>query len=189
MSTPWALHEHSMESMSNPWALLMESMNTPWALHEHSMSTPWALHKHSMDFMSTPWALHEHSMSSMSTPWALHGKVWGSVKYRLFLWSQLPALVLFCVCCVQGYWGLAPRKFWNLYSATDKNLADLPIFQALHLNIAGSVLRDKTADLKQSPWENIYLCINYGTYVLKRQIHLAFYRLLMLMNFKRIYFG
>ena len=47
--------------------------------------------------------------------------------------------------------GLAPRKFGNLYSVADKILADLPIFQVLHFNIAGSVLRGKTVHLKKSP--------------------------------------
>ena len=71
--------------------------------------------------------------------------------YSPFLWALLPVLVLLCVYCVEWHCGLAPRKFRNLYSVVDKILADLAIFQALHFNIAGSVLRGKTADLKQSP--------------------------------------
>ena len=47
--------------------------------------------------------------------------------------------------------GLSPQNFGNLYSSIDQILADLPIFQDLHSNILGSVLRGKTADLKQSP--------------------------------------
>ena len=42
--TAHGLHEHYEQSMSSPWAL-----------HEHSMSTPWALHEHYEQSMSSPW--------------------------------------------------------------------------------------------------------------------------------------
>ena len=54
--------------------------------------------------------------------------------------------------------GLPPG---NLDSVVDKILADLAIFQALHFNIAGSVLRGKTADLNNLHKQK-YLCINHG---------------------------
>ena len=52
-----------------------------------------------------------------------------------------------------------PQKIWKFIHPINKILADFPIFQALHFNIAGSVFRGKTAGLHNlSIYRN--LCIN-----------------------------